>query len=52
MGPSMGLSRSTKNKEEKMVPPRQDFAGLEALQAHTLWLGQSWHRLKRGENSP
>lgn len=34
-----------------MVPPRQNFAVLEALEASLLQLGQSWRGLKLGENS-
>lgn len=48
----MALLHSVINKDQKAMPPRWDFAVLEALQASTLWLGQNWHGLKRGENSP
>lgn len=52
MSPFIGLLRSIKNKDQKPVPPRQDFVVLEALQASALRLGQSWQGLQRGENSP
>lgn len=34
-----------------MVPPRQNFAVLEALEVSLLQLGQNWRGLKLGENS-
>lgn len=52
MSPFMALLHSVINKNQKAMPQRQDFAVHEAIQASTLWLGQSWHGLKRGENSP
>lgn len=51
VNPFTGLLHSVKSEDQKLVPPRQDFAVLEALEAISLQQGQSWHGLKRAEKS-
>lgn len=51
MNPFTGLLHSVKSEDQKLVPPRQDFAVLEAFEAISLQQGQSWHGLKRAEKS-